>query len=116
MELEFDAAADAEAVLEVDIAEDSKVGRSSMSAKRSTFRDRRRAFLRLSSNAFSARMLYVSLKCIAASSSLGRASRREAVDCASAGRVVLKVDRCVDELIMALWERLERDWRERSRE
>jgi hypothetical protein len=32
------------------------------------------------------------------------------------GRVVLNVERCVEESIMDLWERLERDWRERRRE
>lgn len=114
MALEFEAVL--ETVLDVDIAEESKVGRSRMSESRSTLRDRRRALRRLSRRALSARVLYVSLKWMAASSSLGRASRREAADCASAGRVVLKVDRCVEEFMMDLCERFERAWRERRRE
>ena len=57
-----------------------------------------------------------SLKWIAASSSLGSASRRSAVEDARAGRVVESVERCVEEAIMDLWERFERAWRERRRE
>lgn len=53
---------------------------------------------------------------MAASSSLGRASRREAVEVAREGSVVERVERCVEESIIGLWERLERDWRERRRE
>ena len=71
------------AVLEEDdIAEERRVGRSRTSERRSMFRERRRAFRRRSRRGlgFSGRRLYVSLKWIAASSSLGRASRREAED------------------------------------
>ena len=53
---------------------------------------------------------------MAASSSLGRASRRDAVDCARVGNVVPKVDRCVEESIMDLCERFESACRERSNE
>jgi len=45
---------------------------------------------------------------MAASSSLGSASRRSAVDCARLGRVVDNVDRSFEEAIMALWERFDR--------
>lgn len=38
------------------------------------------------------------------------------MDCASTGRVVLRVARCVAESMMALCERLERAWRESSNE
>lgn len=57
MALEFEDVADVEAVFDVDMAEESRVGRSSISARRSIFRERSRAFLRLSSKAFSARVL-----------------------------------------------------------
>lgn len=53
---------------------------------------------------------------MAASSSFGRASRREAVDWARVGSVVLSVERWVEESIIDLWERLERAWRESRRE
>jgi hypothetical protein len=53
---------------------------------------------------------------MAASSSLGRASRRSAVDCASVGRVVDRVERWVEEVMIDLWERLESAWRDSSRE
>lgn len=45
---------------------------------------------------------------MAASSSLGRASRRDAVDWARAGSVVESVERCVEESIMALCDLLDR--------
>ena len=109
-------ALEAEVVLEVEIEEDSKVGKSRMSERRSTFRDSRRAFRLQSSNSFSARALYVSLKWIAASSSFGRVSRNDAVEVASTGRVVESVLRCVADLIIDLWERFDRAWRERRRE
>ena len=35
---------------------------------------------------------------------------------ASAGRVLERVERCVDEAIMDLWQRFESPWRESSRE
>jgi len=47
---------------------------------------------------------------------LGSASRKDPVDAASAGRVVLSVDRWFADSIMDLWERLESDWRERVRD
>jgi hypothetical protein len=99
---------------EEDTAVERRVGRSSTSERRSIFRESKRAFRRLSSRGFvfSARRLYVSLKVIAASSSLGSASRREAVDCARAGRVVRNVDRCVADSITDLCDRLESAWRE----
>jgi hypothetical protein len=53
---------------------------------------------------------------MAASSSLGSASRRSAVEDAMAGRVVERVERWVEEAIMDLWERFESAWRERRRE
>jgi hypothetical protein len=53
---------------------------------------------------------------MAASSSFGRASRREAADCARVGNVVPKVDRCVEESIIDLCERFESACRERSNE
>jgi len=53
---------------------------------------------------------------MAASSSLGRVSLKEAVDCARLGNVVPKVDRWAEESIMDLCERFERAWRERSSE
>lgn len=111
-----DVAVDVEAVFDVDIAEERRVGRSRISERRSMLRDRSRALRLRSRRSFSERVLYVSLKWMAASSSLGRASRREAVDWARDGRVVLSVDRWVDESIMDLCERLERPWRERRRE
>jgi len=105
-----------EAILEVEIAEERSVGRSRMSESRSMFLETSRAFLRLSRSGFSDRLLYVSLKWIAASSNFGKASRREAVDFARVGRVVLKVDKCVEESMIALCERFDRAWRERRRE
>ena len=87
-----------------------------MSASLSVFLDRRSAFRRRSRRGFSERVLYVSLKCMAASSSFGRASRRDVVEEARAGRVDERVERCVEEVITDLWERLERDWRERRTE
>lgn len=47
---------------------------------------------------------------MAASSNFGRASRREAVDRARDGRVVVSVARWVAESMMDLCERLERAW------
>ena len=38
------------------------------------------------------------------------------MDCASAGRVVERVDRWVEEATVDLWERFDSAWRERSRE
>jgi hypothetical protein len=55
--LEVEAAADVEVVFDVDIAEESRVGKSSMSARRSILRESSRAFLRLSSKGFSERVL-----------------------------------------------------------
>ena len=53
---------------------------------------------------------------MAASSSLGRPSRRSAVDWARVGRVVDRVDRWFEEVMMDLWERLDSAWRESRRE
>jgi hypothetical protein len=53
---------------------------------------------------------------MAASSSLGRASRRSAAEWASAGRVRERVERWLADVMRERWERFERDWRERRRE
>ena len=95
-------AVEADAAFEFEIAEARSVGRSRMSERRSMLRDSKRAFRRRLRSSFSARVLYVSLKWMAASSSLGRASRRDAVDWARVGRVMLNVERCVEESIMDL--------------
>jgi hypothetical protein len=115
LEVEF-VEVEVETIFEVEMAEERSVGRSRISESRSMFLETRRAFLRLSRSGFSDRLLYVSLKWIAASSNFGKASRREAVDFARVGSVVPKVDKCVEEFMIALCERFDRAWTERRRE
>lgn len=99
-----------------EMADESKVGRSKMSDKRSTFRAIIRALFRRSSTSFSALLVYLVEKAMACSSKFGMASCRVFASAASEGRVCLRLERYSAEAIMGAFDLAASDWRERRAE
>ena len=102
-----------EAAVEDEMADDSRVGRSSTSATRSMLRDSSMAFLRLSRMALSLLLLYLSANVCAAVSSLGSSACMLPAFWAICGSVSRRCSRWSVEEMMGLWERLDRACSER---
>lgn len=92
----------------------SSVGSSKMSDNRSTFLANCIAFFRLSNVVFPMDLLYVVEKRTASSSSFGIAFCSDRASFVICGMESLRVERLSEDVMKALCERLERDWRDSS--